>query len=111
MIMKKILACLLALMLVLGCTAIAEEAKPLAGKTLKIAMSPDFMYFETISETDPCGYEGLDIDIEVVKGLLDVDKALWKEDAAGIEEFYKKFGDRLPKELKAELETLKKNLD
>ena len=55
--------------------------------------------------------EGLDIDIEVVKGLLDVDKALWKEDAAGIEEFYKKFGDRLPKELKAELETLKKNLD
>ena len=61
--MKKIFACLLALMLVLGCTAVAEEAKPLAGKTLKIAMSPDFMYFETISETDPCGYEGLDIDI------------------------------------------------
>jgi len=55
--------------------------------------------------------EGLDIDLEVVKGLLDVDKNLWKEDAAGIEEFYKKFGDRLPKELKAELETLKKNLD
>ncbi|MBQ2792237.1 MAG: phosphoenolpyruvate carboxykinase (GTP) [Oscillospiraceae bacterium] len=55
--------------------------------------------------------EGLDIDLEVVKGLLDVDKDLWKEDAAGIEEFYKKFGDRLPKELKAELETLKKNLD
>ena len=46
-----------------------------------------------------------------LKGLLDVDKNLWKEDAAGIEEFYQKFGDRLPKELKAELETLKKNLD
>ena len=61
--MKKIIACLLALMLIMGCTAIAEEAKPLAGKNLKIAMSPDFMYFETISETDPCGYEGLDIDI------------------------------------------------
>ena len=61
--MKKIFACVLALMLLLGCTAIAEEAKPLAGKNLKIAMSPDFMYFETISETDPCGYEGLDIDI------------------------------------------------
>ena len=61
--MKKIFACLLALMLVLGCTAIAEEAKPLAGQKLTIAMSPDFMYFETISETDPCGYEGLDIDI------------------------------------------------
>ena len=66
--MKKIFACLLALMLVLGCTAIAED-KPLAGKTLKIAMSPDFMYFETISETDPTGYEGLDIDI--IKSLSD----------------------------------------
>ena len=55
--------------------------------------------------------EGLDIDLDTVKGLLDVDKNLWKEDAAGIEEFYQKFGDRLPKELKAELETLKKNLD
>ena len=55
--------------------------------------------------------EGLNIDLDTLKGLLDVDKNLWKEDAAGIEEFYQKFGDRLPKELKAELETLKKNLD
>ena len=55
--------------------------------------------------------EGLNIDLDTLKGLLDVDKNLWKEDAAGIEEFYQKFGDKLPKELKAELETLKKNLD
>ncbi len=55
--------------------------------------------------------EGLDIDLDTIKGLLDVDKGLWKEDAAGIEEFYQKFGDKLPKELRAELETLKKNLD
>ena len=55
--------------------------------------------------------EGLNIDLDTLKGLLDVDKNLWKEDAVGIEEFYQKFGDRLPKELKAELETLKKNLD
>ena len=48
--------------------AVAED-KPLAGKNLKIAMSPDFMYFETISETDPTGYEGLDIDI--IKSLSD----------------------------------------
>ena len=61
--MKKLLSCLLALTLVFAlCTAVAED-KPLAGKNLKIAMSPDFMYFETISETDPTGYEGLDIDI------------------------------------------------
>ncbi|MDD3192796.1 MAG: phosphoenolpyruvate carboxykinase (GTP) [Oscillospiraceae bacterium] len=55
--------------------------------------------------------EGLDIDLDTLKGLLDVDKGLWKEDASGIEEFYQKFGSKLPKELKAELETLKKNLD
>lgn len=62
--MKKLIACLLALTLTfVCCAALAEDAKPLAGKTLKIAMSPDFMYFETVSETDPCGYEGLDIDI------------------------------------------------
>ena len=67
--MKKLLSCLLALTLVFAmCTAVAED-KPLAGKNLKIAMSPDFMYFETISETDPCGYEGLDIDI--IKSLSD----------------------------------------
>ena len=67
--MKKLLSCLLALTLVFAmCAAVAED-KPLAGKNLKIAMSPDFMYFETISETDPTGYEGLDIDI--IKSLSD----------------------------------------
>lgn len=70
MMMKKLFVALLALMmLVLGCAAVAEEAKPLAGQTLKIALSPDFMYFETVSETEPCGYEGLDIDI--IKCLSD----------------------------------------
>ncbi len=55
--------------------------------------------------------EGLgDISVETVKGLLDVDKNLWKEEADGIEEFYKTFGDRLPKELHDELDTLKANL-
>ena len=55
--------------------------------------------------------EGLsDITTDTVKGLLDVDKALWQEEAAGIEDFYKQFGDRLPKELSEELATLKANL-
>lgn len=62
--MKKLFALVLALALVCACAAgFAEEEKPLAGQTLTIAMSPDFMYFETVSETDPTGYEGLDIDI------------------------------------------------
>ncbi|MBE6886620.1 MAG: phosphoenolpyruvate carboxykinase (GTP), partial [Ruminococcaceae bacterium] len=54
--------------------------------------------------------EGLDLDIEILRELLNVDKALWAEEAEGITEFYGKFGDRLPAELKEELEALKKRL-
>lgn len=41
----------------------AQSAKPLEGQKLTIGLSPDFMFFETISTTDETGYEGLDIDI------------------------------------------------
>ncbi len=41
--------------------------------------------------------------------LLSVDVNLWKDEVAGIEEFYAKF-DRLPATLKAELESLKANI-
>ncbi len=54
------------------------------------------------------GLEG-EVTLDSLKSILDVDKSLWAEDAKGIEEFYAKFGDKLPKELKEELETLKKN--
>ena len=55
--------------------------------------------------------EGIEdeVSLEQLKSILDVDKKLWAEEAKGIEEFYAKFGDKLPKELKAELENLKKN--
>ena len=53
---------------------------------------------------------GLDMTTEDVADLLTVDKELWKEDADNIAAFYSKFGDKLPKELADELETLKKNL-
>ena len=55
--------------------------------------------------------EGLDIDKETLAGLLSVDKELWKTEAEGIREFYKKFGEKLPEELMAELEKLEKNLE
>jgi len=56
--------------------------------------------------------EGLDgITLDVVKELLTVDKELWKEEAKGIHEFYAKFGDRLPRELKDELAALESNLN
>lgn len=54
--------------------------------------------------------EGLDIDIETVKGLLTVDIDLWKNEVKGIKEFYDKFGDRLPKELIEELDRLEARL-
>jgi len=52
----------------------------------------------------------LDMDIETLKGILTVDKAVWEQEAKEIEEHYKKFGDKLPKELKEQLENLKANL-
>ncbi|MEM1485216.1 phosphoenolpyruvate carboxykinase (GTP) [Oscillospiraceae bacterium PP1C4] len=55
--------------------------------------------------------EGLDIDFDVLKGLLNVDVELWKEETKGIHEFYGKFGDRLPKELEDELAKLESNLN
>ena len=64
-----------------------------------------------LPKAEDINLEGLDgeVTVESLKSILDVDKALWAEDAKGIEEFYGKFGDKLPKELRAELETLKKN--
>jgi phosphoenolpyruvate carboxykinase (GTP) len=54
--------------------------------------------------------EGLDLTIDTIKSLLDVDKELWMEDVENIKEFYAKFGDRLPQELKAELARLENRL-
>ena len=64
-----------------------------------------------LPKAEDINLEGLEDEITVdgLKSILDVDKTLWAEDAKGIEEFYGKFGDKLPKELRAELETLKKN--
>ena len=54
--------------------------------------------------------EGLDLSMDTLESLLSVDKATWAAEAEGIEEFFAKFGDDLPAELRAELETLKKNV-
>ncbi len=55
--------------------------------------------------------EGLkDFDLATLESILEVDKDLWSAEIAGIEEFYAKFGDKLPAKLNEELETLKANL-
>ena len=56
------------------------------------------------------GLEG-EVTLDSLKSILDVDKDLWKNEVAGIEEFYQKFGSTLPAELKDCLATLKANLD
>ena len=54
--------------------------------------------------------KGLDMDLDVVKNLLRVDRELWKEEANGIEEFFAQFGSRLPQEMKSQLKNLKDRL-
>ena len=63
-----------------------------------------------VPNADDINLEGLDLSKETLEELLSVDKEMWKQDADGITEFYKKFRDRLPQELSGELETLKNNL-
>ena len=63
-----------------------------------------------VPNAEDLNVEGLDLSMDTLKGLLTVDKAMWQKEAEGIEEFYAKFGDTLPAELRAELEQLKANL-
>ena len=52
-----------------------------------------------------------EVSFDTLESILKVDSSLWKDEVGGIEEFYGKFGDKLPPVLKAELDTLKKNVD
>ncbi len=52
----------------------------------------------------------LDLDDATLEELLTVDKNVWLEDVSDTEKYFAQFGDKLPAEIKAELETLKKNL-
>ena len=55
--------------------------------------------------------EGLDYSRETLESILYIDKARWSAEADEIKEFYKQFGDKLPKELSDSLATLKKNCE
>ena len=57
--------------------------------------------------------EGIEDEVtpEVLDNLLDVDKDLWKAEVEDIKEFYKQFGDRLPKEMSDQLEGLEARLN
>ena len=63
-----------------------------------------------VPKAEDINIEGLDITTDTVRDLLDVDAELWKEELAGIEEFYKQIGDRVPTALYDELNELKARL-
>ncbi len=48
---------------------------------------------------------------DTIEDLLSIDKENWKKETEGIEQFYKELGDRVPKELYNQLDSLKKNLN
>lgn len=55
--------------------------------------------------------EGLeDVTIDTIRELLNVDRDLWKDDVAGVREFYNKIGNRVPAEFYEELDALETRL-
>lgn len=64
-----------------------------------------------VPKPEDINLEGCSVDEETLKGLLNVDTETWKKEAEGIKEFYKKFGDKLPKELSDELAALESRLN
>lgn len=66
-----------------------------------------------VPKAEDINLEGIEDEVseDQLKEILSVDSSLWEDEAKGIEEFYAKFGDRLPKALSDELSTLKANLE
>ncbi len=63
-----------------------------------------------VPNADDINLEGLDLDKATLESILEVDNDVWAEEAKGIEEFYGKFGDKLPQELRDQLNALKDRL-
>lgn len=63
-----------------------------------------------VPKAEDINIEGLDIDLDVMRELLTVDKASWLEDVENIKEFYKLVGDHVPAELQKELTALEARL-
>lgn len=64
-------------------------------------------YMPTMDAIDT---EGLDISEENLKKLLSVDKEKWLEEVDSIKEYYKEYGEKLPKELANQLKALEERL-
>lgn len=73
------------------------------GKAVKEAIG----YMPT---NDALDLEGLNVSQDDMKELLKVDKEEWLREVASIREHYEKYGEKLPKELAAQLEALESRL-
>ena len=67
-------------------------------------------YVPFADDIDLTGIED-EVSKESLESILVVDNDLWKNEIPGIEEFYAKFGDKLPATLAAELESLRASLN
>ena len=97
---------------------ILERIKELLMEQLNLdydQLSADTRFDEVGAEDTAIGYmphpedidlEGLDITADTLRELLKVDPELWRQEVAGIKEFYAQFGDKLPAKLREELDGL-----
>ena len=53
---------------------------------------------------------GLNISADTMQSLLGVDSAAWQQEIEGVEEYFQRFGDRMPGELSAQLEGIRQRL-
>lgn len=60
---------------------------------------------------DAIDTDGLDISDDTMKELLKVERDEWLKEVESIKEYYKIYGDRLPKELERQLEALERRLN
>ena len=63
-----------------------------------------------VPTADAIDTDGLDIEPEALAKLLEVDAEAWRSELPQIEEHYAGIGDRLPDELRDQLEELEKRL-
>ncbi|MDD4773120.1 MAG: phosphoenolpyruvate carboxykinase (GTP) [Eubacteriales bacterium] len=73
------------------------------------AVSTAIGYVPIAEDINIRGLDGITVD--TIRELLHVDRDLWLADAADIEKFYAKIGDRVPRELYDELTALKSRLN
>jgi phosphoenolpyruvate carboxykinase (GTP) len=64
-----------------------------------------------VPSTDAINTDGLDISEQQLSKLLAVDPELWHAQLPQVREHFARFGDRLPKELRAQFEQLEKRLE